>query len=828
MTVVRVDLRQPAVRARLREIKPPAASDPFPFSDSSALTDLPVRLLLIVPLEDIAATDAEDLALKLLGSDPSPRALVALVAGVARPAGSPPPSDRYGRTLPAALGRHPDVRFLDLRAEMLSFGHPRTGLTRLTGDDGHGWPEAFVRDLVAHLMQVEIFDAVWQTVPPDRPATVGMRVAALGEGRERAVADLALRLSRELDPAGEPFMGNRLPKRWEIDKRLLPADPPYPAPSLVMGQLPPAVRGLAGVSRTGPLKLLSRRLEAYNEGVGSVIAELEDRPQALARLLREAERRRDGAPGIDPIGAAALDTALGGIVFGDELPRLAEEGEDPASRVGELLEAAAGRQGEGVSVALLADWLRDDAARVEPEGPAAAAARLVDGNRPWSRLAAGLHRQVRPHDASGWVVTTLWGSSLGKERRRVVPADAPASSPTPTDAAPPPAEPDPRLRPVWEVPRGLHWYVGARAWRSPWRWLTMALAVVLLGLVIGQLWANLTGTYLVTFVDPLVLGLPVREWQRVGMLLAMAFVVYLLCGFAVGLALRRWGSRFRFADVPELAGLIGGEAQAVAIAEVARFGVRRDYARMARAAADTLEHGSQRGAEVSRGFGDRLGQEHPPRTEDHLPRLPPHRELVAPVDQPSLAGTDAGGIYRVYPLYVAALRAVFAEALVRAIRERWPRIRGVFWEETEGSIIAATSAVLERRLDEILEFGLRRGDLVEEGVDPADDLAERLWANAAIRERALRSLHLDPSDSMPLLATPADTRLLDQSVEGDLIVAIPHTLEPLIRPNTDADGVLVITSSVLETAAAIRIFAFQPGIYDFAEPMNLPSTPLAS
>ena len=177
---------------------------------------------------------------------------------------------------------------------------------------------------------------------------------------------------------------------------------------------------------------------------------------------------------------------------------------------------------------------------------------------------------------------------------------------------------------------------------------------------------------------------------------------------------------------------------------------------------------------------------------------------------------------------MTALRAMFAEALVRAIRERWPRIRGVFWEETEGSIIAATSAVLERRLDEILEFGLRRGDLAEEGVDPADDLAERLWANPAIRERALRSLHLDPSDPMPLLATPADTRLLDQTADGDLIVAIPPTLEPLIRPNTDADGVQVITSSVLETAAAIRIFAFQPGIYDFAEPVERPSTPLAS
>ena len=102
-------------------------------------------------------------------------------------------------------------------------------------------------------------------------------------------------------------------------------------------------------------------------------------------------------------------------------------------------------------------------------------------------------------------------------------------------------------------------------------------------------------------VDPHVLGVPLREWQTIGMLLAVAFVVYLLLGFAVGLALRRWGSRFRFGDVPELASRIGGEAQAVAIAEVARFGVRRDYARMARAAADILEHGSQHGAEVARG-----------------------------------------------------------------------------------------------------------------------------------------------------------------------------------------------------------------------------------
>jgi hypothetical protein len=135
MTVVRVDLRQPAVRGRLREIKPPAASDPF--RSRIVPHRPPVRLLLIVPLDDIAATDAEDLALKLLGSDPSP-ARSSPGGGVARPAGLAPSTGMGGRC--RRRGRHPDVRFLDLRAEMLSFGHPRTGLTRLTGDDGHAGP----------------------------------------------------------------------------------------------------------------------------------------------------------------------------------------------------------------------------------------------------------------------------------------------------------------------------------------------------------------------------------------------------------------------------------------------------------------------------------------------------------------------------------------------------------------------------------------------------------------------------------------------------------------------------------------------------------------
>ena len=328
-------------------------------------------------------------------------------------------------------------------------------------------------------------------------------------------------------------------------------------------------------------------------------------------------------------------------------------------------------------------------------------------------------------------------------------------------------------------------------------------------------------------VDPNVLGVPLREWQTIGMLLAVAFVVYVLLGFAVALALRRWGSRFRFGDVPS------SRAGSAARRRPSRSPRSPGSASAATTRAWPEPPRTSSSTDPSTAPRSRRGS-----ASGSAPSIRPRPTTTCPAcrrtasssrtEQPSLAGTDAGGIYRVYPLYVSALRTMFSEALVRAIRERWPRIRGVFWAETEGSIIAATSAVLERRLDEILEFGLRRGELAEEGVDPADDLAERLWSNPGIRERALRSLHLDPSDPMPLLATPADTRLLDQTAASDLIIAIPPTLEPLIRPNTDADGVQVITSSVLETAAAIRIFAFQPGIYDFAEPIERPSKPLAS
>ena len=770
-------------------------------------TDLPVRLLLIVPLDDIAATDAEELALKLLGSDPSPRTLVALVAvgsGVG-PGPAPRRLDAFARTLPAALGRHPDVRFLDLRAEMLSFGHPRTGLTRLTGDDGHHWPEAFVRDLVAHLAQVEIFDAVWSTVPADRPATVGMRIASLGEGRERAVADLALRLSRELDPAGEPSMASQLPEA--VGRRSAAAARPGAVPAARRLRGPGAARRSRAGERlprravpaaVAAARGLQRGRAHGHRGAGGSAGRAFP---IAARGAADAARARPGSTRSAPrswtrrSGASCSATSWPSSRRRATIPR---RGSASCSR------APRSDRRTGVSVSLLADWLRSDARRVEPEGPAAAAERLVDGDRPWARLASDLNRQRRrspTRPRGSWARCGAHGAAggrVGRRRRPVIrprPRRPPGERPAPDLGGP--ARPAlvrrrARLAIAVALVHGRARDPAARARHRP---------------DLRQPDRNLPGQV----VDPNVLGVPLREWQTIGMLLAVAFVVYVLLGFAVALALRRWGSRFRFGDVPELgepdrrrgAGRRDRRGRAVRGAQA----TTRAWPAPPRTSSST---GRSTAPRSRRGSASGSAPSTRPRPTTTCPAC--HRTASSsPPTQPSLAGTDAGGIYRVYPLYVSALRTMFSEALVRAIRERWPRIRGVFWAETEGSIIAATSAVLERRLDEILEFGLRRGELAEEGVDPADDLAERLWANAAIRERALRSLHLDPSDPMPLLATPADTRLLDQTAASDLIVAIPPTLEPLIRPNTDADGVQVITSSVLETAAAIRIFAFQPG-----------------
>ena len=160
---------------------------------------------------------------------------------------------------------------------------------------------------------------------------------------------------------------------------------------------------------------------------------------------------------------------------------------------------------------------------------------------------------------------------------------------------------------------------------------------------------------------------------------------------------------------------------------------------------------------------------------------------------------------------------MFAAALVEAIRERWPRIRGVFWAETQANVTDLAAHSLDERLRRVLRSGIRRGDLLAEGVDPADELAERLWTDPSVRERAIRSLQMDPHAPMPVIATPADNRLLDANAETPLVLAIPASLEPLVRDDASLVQAHVVVTDVLETATALRVFPFQPGLYDFVE-----------
>ena len=187
-------------------------------------------------------------------------------------------------------------------------------------------------------------------------------------------------------------MASKLPKRWDVDPRLLPAQAPYPQPVASVGQVPPAVRGLANVSHDGPFRLLSRRLEAYNEGVRTVIGELEDRPAgAVPDCCARRSGRARARPASTRSGPRSWTRRSAACVFGDELAKLAEEGDDPASRVGELLESAAERQADGrVRCRCSRTGCGPMPGAWSRRGRPRRAERLVDGDRPWARLASDL------------------------------------------------------------------------------------------------------------------------------------------------------------------------------------------------------------------------------------------------------------------------------------------------------------------------------------------------------------------------------------------------------------------------------------------------------
>jgi hypothetical protein len=421
------------------------------------------------------------------------------------------------------------------------------------------------------------------------------------------------------------------------------------------------------------------------------------------------------------------------------------------------------------------------------------------GTRRWVGDAMN-HRLTQPQ-AAGLPTSIDRSSPTGEAEPAATPDAATTEDPNPT-------------RPVSEIPGRLGWALGSPVWRnSVIRSAYLSVATLLLIAAFAESVSDATGVYLVSSADLGLDAVTAERLQAIVTFLAIAMFGYLAISLLVGAAVRRWATDFQFADVPMVLRELEYEARASAIAEVARCPARRDFARVAREAADTLELATTEGSRVAREIGLSVQADAASRVPKRS--VPPYREVVGSVGV--LAGTDAGGIYRVYPLYVSTLRASFAASLVDAVRERWPRIRGVFWKETSSMIATMVGSSLEARLRVVQLRGIQRGDLLRDGVDPADELAEHLWSDPAMRESALNSLSFAPEEAMPMLATPADARLLDSTVDGALILAVPATLESLIHHRAMAPGSRVVVTDALETATALRVFPFKEGLYDMVD-----------
>src|SRR5262245_32744506 len=114
MPVVVVDLRVKSLRSDLRNARAGDIAGPLyrqlVRDTVGDLVDVPLRLLVLLPIDNDLREDAERLALALLGFDPAPRAIVAAVPTPTMP------DMHIERALPNEFGRQADVRFLELRA----------------------------------------------------------------------------------------------------------------------------------------------------------------------------------------------------------------------------------------------------------------------------------------------------------------------------------------------------------------------------------------------------------------------------------------------------------------------------------------------------------------------------------------------------------------------------------------------------------------------------------------------------------------------------------------------------------------------------------------
>lgn len=390
-TVVRIDLRDNATLTlfattfasrSLSDLETTLTAG----GDSESIR-LPLRLLVIDPRGDLETRNKVDAALaQILQVDPPARVLALLA-----PLQGTKLEVLGDQTLPEIYS-FPHVKVIEMRGDRLSSVHEGNTAEATEFPADARWAEEYRRDAEEFLLDPQTFDRVWESIEQGQVVSLGIRVAGLGAGRDRAVADAALRLSAELDPLREPATGSELPERWTIDNELLPiaeSDLNAAAEREELLRLPAGVGAIARVRNVFFTSVLKPSPERYNGVFNAIGQRLRERPERLAALLEATERREaDGSFKVHPVAAADLDAELGsGVVYGDSYAKLYSEGRDASNQIEKMVRTAADYVGRGVAAAIPARWLHQDEEAVRPAGTAEGVQALRDPNQPWNESA---------------------------------------------------------------------------------------------------------------------------------------------------------------------------------------------------------------------------------------------------------------------------------------------------------------------------------------------------------------------------------------------------------------------------------------------------------
>jgi hypothetical protein len=372
---------------------------------------------------------------------------------------------------------------------------------------------------------------------------------------------------------------------------------------------------------------------------------------------------------------------------------------------------------------------------------------------------------------------------------------------------------------AWRVPESLSIILGSPVWATRWgAALFLSAAAIVLGLAGAQLvieflhWMNIIEEYPIK-IGPGGISAEMASAARLIWGLAVAGVLpYLAASYFVAGRMRAWIDKGGYSAAARALARMEAVARLAAIQEVARFAIRREYKRTAAQAASLVEEAAAAGSDTARKFGEALeqGTERPKPLSGRDP-IAPHRELVGA--ERDLPGTDASGIYRVYPKYIATLRRIFAGALDIQVQERFARMRGEFFDETNSLIREGVTIALRYRLNRILQRGLVVGEMKEAGRDVGVEIAEELWSDKRVRDAALAALTVKPTDAISHLLSPGQARMLDEG--GTQFVVLPQPLAQSREQLTEAKIGKIIISTGLEAAAVIRVTPFAEGYYDF-------------